>query len=544
MIKFLSACSGIEAASVAFKPLGWEPLAFAEIEPFPCKVLAHRYGATAPITMPDPETAASMEDRRERQAAINAIRKYQGWGDKVLNLGDFTTAADDPMIVDADVLCGGTPCQSFSFAGLRQSMEDARGNLTLEFVRLADAIDHLRLPAGRGRAVVLWENVPGVLSTDDNAFGCFLGALVGSDAPLVPGRGQRWTRAGLVTGPKRTAAWIVKDAQYFGLAQRRKRVFVVASAPDVIDPAQILFEPEGVRRYSPPSRGAGPPVAALTANGVGTCGADDNQGQAGHLIQIAPPLAFGGNDTRGLIEVATARNAHGGPHGRMDFESETFIAEPIAFDTTQITHPENRSNPQPGDPCHPLTATAHPPTIAFSSKDHGADAAEDLSPTLRAMNHTSGSHANGGGQVAVAFSMRGRDGENMIEPEPEDVAPALRAAGGGSDKAFVATSFKPSHFTRGKDGAPSEVAPPLTADADKGDQDAIVHATEYQVRRILPVECERLQGFEDGYTDVPDGNKGAPDGPRYRSIGNSWAVPVVAWIGARIDAQLKARHAQ
>src|SRR5690606_29727363 len=152
-MKYLSICSGIEAASVAFEPLGWRPLAFSEIEAFPRAVLQHHY--------PD-----------------------------VPLHGDFTTLKDEPWIVDADMLCGGTPCQAFSIAGNRKSLADDRGNLTLQFVLLADAIDHLRSTAGREPAWILWENVPGIFSTNDNAFGAFLGGLVGRTSPIPePARG-------------------------------------------------------------------------------------------------------------------------------------------------------------------------------------------------------------------------------------------------------------------------------------------------------------------------------------------------------------------
>jgi len=161
---------------------------------------------------------------------------------------------------------------------------------------------------------------------------------------------------------------------------------------------------------------------------------------------------------------------------------------PIAFDTTQITSQANRSNPQPGDPCHTISAEGDPPAIAFSCKDHGADAGE-IAPTLRSMGHD-GSHANGGGQVAVAFNLRGREGGAM--PEPTDVA-SLRSASGGSSRTYVG------------------------------------------VRRLMPVECERLQGMADGYTAVKYNGKPAKDGPRYKAIGNSMAVPVLSWILGRMQ---------
>ena len=211
-MKFGSVCSGIEAASVAWEPLGWSPAWFSEIEPFPCAVLAHHY--------PD-----------------------------VPNHGDMTNLPERILAgeVEApDILCGGTPCQAFSVAGRRRSLEDERGNLSLIFCKVADAIDATRTIRHERATLIFWENVPGVLSTKDNAFGCFLAELVGADAPLSSGSG-RWPSAGYVAGPKRKAAWRVLDAQYFGIPQRRRRVFVVASARDDIDPAKILFERAGVR---------------------------------------------------------------------------------------------------------------------------------------------------------------------------------------------------------------------------------------------------------------------------------------------------------
>ena len=218
-MRYGSVCSGIEAASMAWEPIGWRPAWFAEIEPFPSAVLAHH------------------------------------WPD-VPNLGDFTLIRDRIAAgeVEApDVLVGGTPCQAFSIAGLRASMDDKRGQLTLEFVRLADAIDSDRNVRGLPAAIVVWENVPGVLNTPDNAFGCFLAGLAGEDDPLEP-PGGRWTNAGYVRGPRRAVAWRILDAQYFGVAQRRRRVFVVASAGDGFCPDEVLFEFDGVRRDSPPRR--------------------------------------------------------------------------------------------------------------------------------------------------------------------------------------------------------------------------------------------------------------------------------------------------
>jgi len=219
MLTYGSVCSGIESASVAWEPIGLSPLWFSEIEPFPSAVLAHHWP-------------------------------------QVPNLGDMTKLAHHirvGAIPAPDILVGGTPCQAFSVAGARKGLEDERGQLTIHYGDIANAIDEQR---GKGdECVIVWENVPGVLSSKDNAFGCFLGLLAGEAVPLKPS-GKKWTNAGCVYGPQRTVAWRILDAQYFGVAQRRRRVFVVASARDGFDPTKVLFEFEGLRRDSPPSREA------------------------------------------------------------------------------------------------------------------------------------------------------------------------------------------------------------------------------------------------------------------------------------------------
>ena len=212
-MRYGSVCSGIEAATAAWHPLGWQAAWFSEIEPFPCAVLDHHYS-------------------------------------NVPNHGDMTLIADGIRSGDIDapdILVGGTPCQAFSVAGLRNSLEDKRGQLTIEFIRILDAIDDVRSAIGEQPAIAVWENVPGVLSTKDNALGCFFAGIVGADAPLVPPNGGGWTSAGVVAGPKRALAWRVLNAQYFGVPQRRRRIFVVASARDRFNPASVLFERKGMR---------------------------------------------------------------------------------------------------------------------------------------------------------------------------------------------------------------------------------------------------------------------------------------------------------
>jgi DNA (cytosine-5)-methyltransferase 1 len=446
---YISFCSGIEAATAAWHPLGWQPVAFCEIDKFASRVLAHHY----------PE---------------------------VPNLGDFTKV--DWSQYSADICVGGTPCQAFSVAGLRNSLADERGNLTLEFVR---AINIIR------PHTVVWENVPGVLSTSDNAFGCFLAALVGCDEPIVFEQG--WPNAGVVDGPDRRAAWRILDAQYFGLAQRRKRVFVVANSGDRPHPAELLLEWEGLRRDSPPSRttgeGAATTIAARTRGGgglgtdfecsggtVAMClnGGGMNRIDAESETFVAYPLQLtnqgkGGNlpygsDTdpqfcltrEGCQGVAYSLRADGFDAGE-DGTGRVTPLVPLAIQAGAL-----RENPESGPDgvgvqehiAYTLEARAEVEAIAFSCKDHGSDAG-DIAPTLRSMGHD-GSHANGGGQVAVAVT------------------------------------------------------------------DTLQYT--YAVRRLLPSECESLMGFPRGFTKIP----GPADGPRYRSLGNSMAVPVMAWIGRRI----------
>ena len=203
--RFGSVCSGIEAASVAWGSV-WEAAWFSEIEPFPCAVLAYRFP-------------------------------------NVPNHGDMSTLPARILsgeVEAPDLLCGGTPCQAFSVAGKRLSLDDDRGNLSLIFCRIANAIDSVRAIQRRRPSIVFWENVPGVLSTKDNAFGCFLAELVGADFPLQSGT-KGWPSSGYVAGPKRRAAWRVLDAQYFGVPQRRRRVFVIATAREDFAPPPKYF---------------------------------------------------------------------------------------------------------------------------------------------------------------------------------------------------------------------------------------------------------------------------------------------------------------
>ncbi|EGH2708520.1 Dam family site-specific DNA-(adenine-N6)-methyltransferase [Salmonella enterica] len=470
-MRYGSVCSGIEAASVAWESLGWQPAWFAEIEAFPSAVLAHH------------------------------------WPD-VTNLGDMTgiAAAVHAGDVEApDMLVGGTPCQAFSIAGLRYGLADKRGQLSLSYVELANAIDDKRRERGEEEAITVWENVPGVLSSKDNAFGCFIGALAGESCELQPA-GGKWPNAGCVYGPSRIVAWRVLDAQFFGVAQRRRRVFVVASARKEFDPAEVLFEFDSLRRDTPPRRepqtavttdtGSGieggshwdnpanPHPTLNQANNIGGIGASNqevfSQRGAG-LVSGAYSdisrtllakendstaedldtyiLAYGGGNTGGNIDVATACTAHG---VRMDFDTETFAVH----------------GTQDPDTNHELAHTL--------GRNHGQENVIITEPYTTAI--------------------RGREEGSTVEVRNDGTANALLTPNGGRAGIGVGAV-----------------------------------GWGMQVRRLTPVECERLQGFPDNHTLISWRGKDAadcPDGQRYKAIGNSMAVPVMRWIGERIAEAL------
>jgi DNA (cytosine-5)-methyltransferase 1 len=508
-MRYLSVCSGIEAVSVAWQPLGWEPAMFAEIDPFCCWLLRSRYGASRPQHMPSPNDAPTRKEAKQRAAAIRNVVALPADG-AVVNFGDFTRIGKRD-VGTIDLLAGGTPCQSFSIAGKRAGLDDPRGNLTIEFARLADRLRPTWL---------VWENVPGVLSIDDGrTFGAFLGMLVQLGYGL---------------------SWRILDAQYFGVPQRRRRVFVVGCAGNWRVAAAVLLDFACLSGHPPPRREArkdvAPTISART-HGGGGLGTDFDLD--GGLIR---QLAFGGNNTSGPIDVATAANACASASGRMDFETETFITHSLSaggFDASEdgtgrgvpliagtlstrygassgrdlsdssallplafnLRGREGGAMPEPADAANIRSASGGSSNsyVAFSAKDYGADV-DEIAPTLRGMGHDS-SHANGGGQVAVAFTLHGSDG-TASTATPTDVAGSVRT--------------KP----------PGSIENSSTTIAQQG----------MAVRRLTPRECERLQGFPDDYTLVEYRGKLAADGPRYRALGNSMAVPVMRWIGQRIAA--------
>ena len=408
-MRYLSVCSGVEAASVAWHDLGWTPVAFSEIEPFPSAVLKHRF--------PD-----------------------------VPNLGDMTKYKEWPIEPGTvDVLVGGTPCQSFSVAGLRKGLDDPRGNLMLVYLGLAE---HLRVPW------LVWENVPGVLSSNGGRdFGTFLGAL----GQL----GYRWS-------------YRVLDAQYFGVPQRRRRVFVVASLGDRPHPAKVLFEPESLRGDSAKSgkarkgapRGARPGAESGGRPGPFWNGAD-----------VAEALTRTSDDQRMPDK------------GRMQ-----------VVVTATGSHWDDPANP------HPTLSLVSDGALGMNNQALFAQRGACLVP---AVTGTLSSRGSAGGGLGTDFEVAGG-------------LQAVDVYNGRIDGPVTATI--------------------TSAQARQNGSGAQVMTPTMQVRRLLPIECEFLQGFPADHTLIPWKGKPAgecPDGPRYKAMGNSFAVPVVRWIGTRLDALVR-----
>jgi DNA (cytosine-5)-methyltransferase 1 len=501
-MRYASVCDGIGAAHVAWKPLGWQCSWTSEIEPFPAAVVEHNFGFA--------------------------------------NVGDMTKITEEMLHEHGpvDLLVGGTPCQSFSVAGLRGGLADPRGNLALRFVQLAAVMQP---------KWIVWENVPGVLSSGKGRdFGTFLGAL----GELGYGFAYR-----------------VLDAQWFGVAQRRRRVFVVGHLGDWRRAAAVLFERDSVFG-NPPTRGA-------KGQGSASGFADGSSGG------LAKPLG-----------------SHALSKGRgTDLDNTTYVAFHHNAQAAQLPHAGRDTSVTDSLTCSQGAA------VDFTAKDCGGDASQEVAPTMRAMGH-SRSHANGGGQLAVAVDTynqaigdvsiplrvgnakdslpaamvpftKSKRAQSTTDDEtwvPGEVSPTMSCFDQGDTRATTVVAFKPGQSeaaggtfvteefaptiqgqnngstavpavafaNRTRDGIkvpeimPDGIVPALTNPGGGGRSDAVNVAHAMAVRRLTPRECERLQGFPDDYTLVEYRKKLAADGPRYRALGNSMAVPVMRWIGERI----------
>jgi len=413
-VNYLSVCSGIEAATVAWHDMGWNPLAFSEIEKFPSQVLAHHYPNTP---------------------NLGDMTKFKEW--------DFGTNR-------LDLLVGGTPCQSFSVAGLRKGLEDPRGNLALTYVAILDKF--------RPKWCV-WENVPGVLSSGNGRdFGAFLGAL----GEIGYGFAYR-----------------VLDAQYFGLAQRRKRVFVIGCLGSWESAAKVLFDTHSLsgntksskKKKQETTRSFIPSIA----NCIQTTCNDYSRADGFNMIATG---AFG----KEIADTVTAKFAKG--------------AELL------------QQGAQNGGNCvlQPIHCVDTFPTLLSST-------AGVSRPGNAVTEH----------QTYIAYKAIGVDTYNASESG--DIAVTLTASGNSSTNSGPKV-MQPIAFHATQDPISGNKSPCLGSNMQVG-----LQQQDMAVRRLTPVECERLQGFPDDYTNIPK----AADGPRYKALGNSMAVPVMKWIGQRIQ---------
>lgn len=464
-MRYLSLFSGIEAASVAWKPLGWECVGVAEIEKFPCKVLANHY----------PE---------------------------VPNLGDITkiTEADIAALGQIDLVVFGAPCQDLSVAGKRKGMLDADGNITRSglFFTAINIVHWARKHCGCRFA--LYENVPGLFSSNKGAdFASVVEHMAGLDDITAPKNG--WGNEGCAVGDEGMVEWAVLDAQFVrtpeyptAVPQRRRRVFALADFGDWTSRPPILLERESLRGNTPTRRKAGQETSRDVAFGVG------ERSELAHCLRSG----------------ASKADKH---------ESTTYIA--------------------------------------FTARDYGNDAASNLAPTMRSLSvgadgHQSGSHGlavaygipgnwigrspeNGGNAVepmvdvapcqtktdihAVAFQQNTRDEVRLMNGDGQ-IAGALAAQAGMKQQNYVAYGADVYNHKLFE-----EVTEPLLANSGGSNTSGGKIQQGMQVRRLTPLECERLQGFPDNYTNIA----GSSDSTRYKALGNSMACNVMNYIGERIQ---------
>lgn len=444
-LRYLSVCSGIEAATVAWHPLGFEAAGFSEIEPFARAVLSHHY--------PD-----------------------------VPLHGDFTELKENDYGA-IDLLVGGTPCQSFSIAGLRKGFADDRGNLALGFIRLAQS--------AKPRWVV-WENVPGVLSIDrGRTFGTFLGALAECGYGF---------------------AYRVLDAQYFGVPQRRRRVFVIGYLGDWRPAAAVLFERESLQRDITPCRETRQEVAGTFKSRAssGGWGADVDLASSGYMRPVAGTLGARTCLSRGAQDAdcghLIARTLMGAS-AKHDAELETYVVDKQQWPADVAC----TLNAQYGD--------------KMGLEDQHALAGAPLFVPARAYNVTY-CDANG--------RRKDRPNGGMYVSETDQ---SKTVTAGGDRSTYIA--FEPGSIAR--NAGPTDLRETCsTLRAEMGDNQPAV-LTQMAVRRLTPRECERLQGFPDDYTLIPYRGKPAADGPRYKALGNSMHTGTMRWLGERIkkvDAML------
>lgn len=442
-MNYLSVCSGVEAATVAWHDLGWNPVAFSEIEKFPSEVLAHHY--------PDVPNLGDMSN-------------YKEW-----NFGEKTI----------DLLVGGTPCQSFSVAGLRKGLEDPRGNLALIYCGILDKF--------RPKWFI-WENVPGVLSSSKGRdFGSFLGAV----GELGYGFSYR-----------------VLDAQNFGVPQRRRRVFVVGHLGDWRPAAEVLFEPESLSRHIEESRKKRKDTPRDSTLGIDTSGRKKMTSLFGNIpFVLNNPIAL--QDTRAINK---SQNGKGWNDTNKSYTLDTKATQGVAY---SIREDATKNNMSVTELKISNCLSSHQPSIM---SHHAQTFVMDKA-------------------VAHMFKIRGG---SPVETGTQGGTPGKKAGKGylGQDeKTYTINTTQDQHlFTAvAFDTYNTTVSDTnQTIKSPNGEVQESVGTVfkNMAVRKLTPIECEKLQGFKPNYTNIKEN---CPDGPRYKAMGNSMAVPVMKWIGERIE---------
>ena len=507
-MNYLSVCSGIEAASVAWHPLGWKCVGVSEIEPFPCAVLNHHYP-----TVP--------------------------------NYGDMTKFKEWKINGTVDLLAGGPPCQSFSVAGLRQGLKDPRGNLTITYLSL---VEHFK------PKWIVFENVPGLLSSNGGKdFGSFLGGL----AELGYGFAYRVL----------DAQWCRTHRHPRAVPQRRRRVFVVGCLGDFTSAAKVLFERESLSRYSAPRRATRQATAANVEEGVGgggkivadvaTVDARNNfdRGDSQHLERLIPCF-LGGVELSGPLK---ARDYKDIDTDGMNYNSSKLV--PVATPMLFENHPQDSRVTGPHDvapscvsqygtgggnvplviPIMPQAMQAEGWRVGKENQDgrgNGLGVGKDGDP-CPTLDHSAVP------AVAIQGTVIGRQDHNGPQGSGCSDSGEMFTLTSGDTHAVAISQCIPlkdpndiacnNNESRKQNGIGKNGDPAFTL------RTAVIPgvATHMQVRRLTPTECERLQGFPDGWTKIPWKNKSAdecPDGPRYKALGNSMAVNCMEWLGERIQA--------
>lgn len=503
-MRFGSVCSGIEAASVAWTPLGWKASWLAEIEPAPCSTLAHHYPNT-------------------------------------LNFGDMTQFESwpDDEHYAIDLLCGGTPCQSFSVAGLRKGLDDDRGNLMLTFAAIA---------AKYRPKWLVWENVPGVLSSNSGRdFASFLGLLSGQ---VIEPPADGWSNSGIITGYQNaySLAWRVLDAQYFGLAQRRKRVFVVGCLGANRSGAAVLFERNSLSGDTAPSRKKRQSLAGCLTSGAFSGGASGRpEGAAGnHFIPTVIDRAAFNQGANALYEPLIEESetmptiVARGPHAVLQSAARMVAFGEYVDDGTASTM-KQRDYKDATDLVTYAFDSLSSNSMKSSNPNNGCNVV-DIAKTIDT-TRPDPSKNQGGNAILQPMVVHGTQ-----DPCVSDIAFSQGRNNGGENVLLQPIAWS-EELTASIDCAST------TQRGGQGGRHEGVMTQTFQVRRLTPRECERLQGFQwrvtpdypgawedlegrwwsPDYTNIPHRGKPAADGNRYKALGNSWAVPCARWIGERIQ---------